>query len=161
MAETHDTSPDNVQLEGWKAIAAYLNRDVRTAKRWEVSEALPVRRHRHAARSSVYAYPSEIDAWRESRRPDLRSQPPVDRGRRLRAVLLAPLMLAGGGYRMGQVIGQSDRYGGEPNSDPVRIQNLVSTVMHTLFDVGELRLVRGVPNEVIRASSAEPIALGT
>ena len=53
---------DTPVLEGWKAIATYLNRDVRTAKRWEVNEGLPVHRLQHLARSSVYAYPAELDA---------------------------------------------------------------------------------------------------
>lgn len=39
----HRESP----LESWKEIAAYLKRDVSTLKRWEKSEGLPVRRHRH------------------------------------------------------------------------------------------------------------------
>ena len=56
-------------LEGWKEIAAYLQRDNRTVRRWEKSERLPVRRHRHLERSSVYAYPNELDAWREQRKP--------------------------------------------------------------------------------------------
>jgi Tol biopolymer transport system component len=60
-------------LESWKEIAAYLNRDVRTVTRWEKSEHLPVHRHRHRARSSVYAYASELDAWREGRKPELES----------------------------------------------------------------------------------------
>lgn len=72
---------------------------------------------------------------------------------------LGPLFLAGGRIKTGQVIGQSNRNGGEPSSEPVRIPNLVSTVMHTLFDVGELRVTRGVPNEVMRAATAaDPIA---
>jgi hypothetical protein len=29
--------------------------------------------------------------------------------------------------------------------------------MHTLFDVGELRVTRGVPAEVLRAAAADPI----
>ncbi len=56
-------------LQSWKEIAAYLERDARTARRWEQAEALPVRRHRAGPRSSVYAYPSEIDAWRAAREP--------------------------------------------------------------------------------------------
>ena len=56
---------------------------------------------------------------------------------------LAPLLLAGGGLKMGQVIGQSNKDGGEPQSDPVRIPNLIATILHTLFDVGELRLSAG------------------
>src|SRR5207237_9489921 len=50
---------------------------------------------------------------------------------------LGPLLLSGGGLRMGQVIGRSDRNAGEPASNPVRIQNLIATILHTLFDVGE------------------------
>ena len=71
---------------------------------------------------------------------------------------LAPLLLAGGGLRGGQVIGSSTRDGGEPRSDAVRIENLLATVMQTLVDPGELRLVRGMPNEVVRVATAEPIA---
>jgi uncharacterized protein (DUF1501 family) len=61
---------------------------------------------------------------------------------------LAPLLLTGGGLRMGQVIGRSARDGGSPASNPVRIQNLVATILQTLFDVGELRLVPGLPREI-------------
>ena len=71
---------------------------------------------------------------------------------------LAPLLLAGGGLNMGQVIGQSTRDAGEPLSTPSRIPDLIATIMHTLFDLGELRLVRGVPNDIARAiTSGEPI----
>jgi uncharacterized protein (DUF1501 family) len=70
---------------------------------------------------------------------------------------LGPLVLAGGGLNVGQVIGRSTRNGGEPNSDPVRIQNLIGTVMHTLFDVGQLRITRGVPREVLQMAEWEPI----
>jgi tetratricopeptide (TPR) repeat protein len=55
------------RLESWKEIAAYLGRDVRTAQRWERREQLPVHRLQHSKRGSVYAYPVELDAWRESR----------------------------------------------------------------------------------------------
>jgi Protein of unknown function (DUF1501) len=71
---------------------------------------------------------------------------------------LAPLMLAGGGLNMGQVLGQSTRDAGEPLSTPTRIPDLIATIMHTLFDLGELRLARGVPNDIARAiTSGEPI----
>ena len=43
-----DNTPETA-LESWKAIAAHLSRDVRTVKRWEKSEGLPVRRHLHQA----------------------------------------------------------------------------------------------------------------
>jgi hypothetical protein len=71
---------------------------------------------------------------------------------------LAPLLLAGGGLNLGQVIGQSNRQAGEPATEPVRIRNLVATVLHTLFDVGELRVVPGAPREVTQTMAAwEPI----
>src|SRR5262245_2206356 len=95
--DTDATSP----LEGWKAIATYLNRDVRTAKRWEASEGLPIHRHRHLARSSVYAQPAELDAWRLNRRPEGKgaSAWQLKRNRWLTLVPLAVavLMTTGGG----------------------------------------------------------------
>jgi uncharacterized protein (DUF1501 family) len=71
---------------------------------------------------------------------------------------LAPLLLAGGGLRTGQVIGRSDRNAGAPATEPVRIQNLVATILHSLFDVGELRLVPGMPREIAQTMTGwEPI----
>ena len=63
--------PPEDQLDSWKEIAAYLGRDVTTVQRWEKSEAMPVHRHVHDKRSSVYALASELDAWRQSRKPRL------------------------------------------------------------------------------------------
>jgi uncharacterized protein (DUF1501 family) len=72
---------------------------------------------------------------------------------------LGPLLLHGGGLKMGQVIGQSNRDGGEPSSDPVRIRNLLATILHTVFDVGELRLVSGMPRDIAQTMTAwDPIA---
>jgi hypothetical protein len=60
---------------------------------------------------------------------------------------------------MGQVIGQSTRDAGEPLSEPVTIPNLVATVLHSLLDVGQVRLIRGMPGDVLRAATdADPIA---
>ncbi len=64
-----DSNLNDVPLESWKEIAVYLQRDVKTVQRWERKEGLPVRRHCHQARSSVYACPSELDAWRAGRKP--------------------------------------------------------------------------------------------
>jgi len=67
----NETTPAvETPLESWKEIALYLKRDVSTLKRWEKEEGLPIRRHLHHSRSSVYAYPSELDAWRAAREPD-------------------------------------------------------------------------------------------
>jgi len=71
---------------------------------------------------------------------------------------LGPLVLAGGGLPMGQVIGQSTPNGGDAADDPVRVRNVVGTVMHTLFDVAELRLRRDVTGDVAKIiTESEPI----
>ena len=62
------------RLDSWKEIAAYLNRGVRTVRRWEREEGLPVHRHVHRVLGSVYAFKSEVDAWRGS--GDRRVAPP-------------------------------------------------------------------------------------
>jgi uncharacterized protein (DUF1501 family) len=69
----------------------------------------------------------------------------------------APLLLAGGGLKMGQVIGQSTKDAGQPATEPVRGKHLISTVMHTLFDVGQLRVTRGVGREVLQLADHDPI----
>ncbi len=71
---------------------------------------------------------------------------------------LAPLLLSGGGLQMGKVVGQSTRDASEPLTDPVKIPNLVATILQTLIDPSELRLARGVPSDVSRLiSNGEPI----
>jgi uncharacterized protein (DUF1501 family) len=62
---------------------------------------------------------------------------------------LAPLMIYGGGLKMGQVIGQSARDGGEPADNPITIPDLVATIMNTLVDLGQVRLMEGMPNNLI------------
>lgn len=71
---------------------------------------------------------------------------------------LGPLLLAGGGLKMGQVIGQSTRDAGEPASEPVGISNLVATMLQRLIDPTELRLDTSVPREVLAAAAADSIA---
>jgi hypothetical protein len=61
---------------------------------------------------------------------------------------LGPLVLAGGGLPMGQVIGRSTANGGEPADNPIHMRNLIGTIWHTLFDVAELRLRRDVAGDV-------------
>lgn len=71
---------------------------------------------------------------------------------------LAPLMVYGGGLKMGQVIGQSSRNGGEPASAPVTIPDLIATILHTLVHVGEARLIDGLPAGLVNVlSRGEPI----
>lgn len=70
----------------------------------------------------------------------------------------APLMLYGGGLKMGQVIGSSTKDGGEPASDRVTIPNLYATLMEQLLDTGAIRAMTGIPTEVNTViSGASPI----
>lgn len=50
------------RLNGWKAIASYLGRDERTAKRWEAQRHLPVHRVPGGG-GSVFGIIGELDAW--------------------------------------------------------------------------------------------------
>ena len=68
----------------------------------------------------------------------------------------APLMLYGGGLKMGQVIGSSTKDGGEPASDRVTIPNLYATLMEQLLDTGAVRAMAGIPNEVNTVISGAP-----
>jgi len=69
-ARPAETSGDE-RLDSWKEIAAYLKREVRTLHRWEAQEGLPIHRHLHKERGSVYAYKSELDSWWNNRRAKL------------------------------------------------------------------------------------------
>ncbi len=62
---------------------------------------------------------------------------------------LAPLMIYGGGLQMGQVIGRSSRDGGEPADDPVTIPDLIATILHNIIDVGQARLIDGLPSNLL------------
>jgi tetratricopeptide (TPR) repeat protein len=55
------------RLDSWKEIADYLKRSVRTVRRWETEESLPVRRHLHQKSGSVYAFKVDLDAWLTNR----------------------------------------------------------------------------------------------
>ncbi len=57
------------KLDSWGEIASYLGREVRTVQRWERTEGLPVHRHEHKKKSTVYAYAGELDAWIKNRQP--------------------------------------------------------------------------------------------
>jgi hypothetical protein len=70
------------------------------------------------------------------------------RGGRDHWARLGTLAFAGGGLNMGQVIGQSARGADVPAADPISTPNLMSTLMHTMFDVGLFRLKQGVPREL-------------
>ena len=98
-----EVADNETPLESWKEIANYLKRTVRTVRRWEKDESLPVRRHLHQAASSVYAYASELEAWKAAREPGLDQAVAVMPWRRplpalgLTAVLLLALISVASG----------------------------------------------------------------
>ncbi len=56
-------------LSGWKDIANYLRKGVRTVQRYERELGLPVRRPSGKIKGSVIATQSELDAWASSCNP--------------------------------------------------------------------------------------------
>jgi TolB-like protein/Flp pilus assembly protein TadD len=90
-----DVGAAGSRLDSWKEIAAYLERDVATVRRWEKREGLPVHRQHHDKLGSVYAYVSEINTWRQGRRQQgVQDTPPAEpkRWNRRRTVLSAVLL---------------------------------------------------------------------
>jgi Tol biopolymer transport system component len=116
MADVGETGTrKEAPLESWKEIAAHLQCNARTAKRWEAIEELPIHRHLHRSRSTVYAYASELDAWRASREPAARPtrslwhRPVVALAWTL--VIALALMMVGGGRKGSGVAQAADRSG--------------------------------------------------
>ncbi|MEE3054807.1 MAG: DUF1501 domain-containing protein [Planctomycetota bacterium] len=71
---------------------------------------------------------------------------------------IAPLLIAGGGLKMGQVIGESNRDASRPAADPITNKDLVATILHSLFNVEELRITQGIPAELVGLTeSGKPI----
>ncbi len=58
--------PRGTRLTGWKEIAVYLDKAVRTVQRWERDFDLPIRRASEDRTSSVYAFTDDLDAWLRS-----------------------------------------------------------------------------------------------
>jgi uncharacterized protein (DUF1501 family) len=61
-------------------------------------------------------------------------------------------LLAGGGMKVGQVIGATDRLGGEPNERPVQFGEVFATLYHTLgIDVNKVTIpdLTGRPNFLV------------
>jgi Tol biopolymer transport system component len=97
------------RLDSWKDIAAYLQREVRTVQLWEKNEGLPVHRHAHQKRGTVYAYKSEIDAWAQTRSgvPQPQTQPP--KGRRLVIAAVIAILLTAVGEITWLAVGKQSR----------------------------------------------------
>jgi len=72
---------------------------------------------------------------------------------------LTPLLLAGGGLKMGQVIGKTDKTAAKATTQRYTPQNLLATVMNVLFDTSEVRLLPNLSNDVVNVVTAgKPIA---
>jgi hypothetical protein len=72
---------------------------------------------------------------------------------------LGALALAGGGLRMGQIVGESTARAEGPRTDPVTLANLLATVMHVLLDDETRRRISTLPGAVAATvASARPIA---
>ena len=95
MAEHLNPPTNEKPLEGWKEIGSYLQRDESTARRWEREENLPIRRHAHRTGTSVYALPSQIDAWRAARQPQLQPSKESWRASKLIWVATSVVVLLG------------------------------------------------------------------
>src|SRR6266436_4623747 len=107
-------SPATEKLDSWKEIAVYLKRDESTVRRWE-KEGLPVHRHTHKTKATVYANKSEIDAWWNDGRArlDLVENAPATRRRKVMWWAVAGLVLLGVGLGL-NVVGVRDRLLGRP-----------------------------------------------
>jgi hypothetical protein len=72
---------------------------------------------------------------------------------------LSTLALAGGGLRMGQIVGESTARADVPKTNPVSIANLLATVMHVLLDDDARRRIAVLPRAVAASvAGARPIA---
>lgn len=54
-------------LSGWKEIARYIGKGVRTVQRYEKDSALPVHRPTKKDRGAVMASTTDLDAWMRAR----------------------------------------------------------------------------------------------
>ena len=172
------------RLESWKEIASYLGRSEKTVRRWEGREGLPVHRLHHEKRGSVYAYRSELEAWRETRKIGNNGEPAAHDNdvrivaevapdypesanrrtdvlaRRLRPWVMSLIVAAGslvGMYWSGL------RYFAARGSTPVRIQSLaVLPLANSSSDAEQEYLSDGMTEQIIaelgRAGSVRVIS---
>jgi hypothetical protein len=70
---------------------------------------------------------------------------------------LTALAMAGGGLKMGQVIGQSDKTASRPTTQRYTPKHLMATILQTLLDPGKVRLQPGLGRVGNVVSDGEPI----
>src|SRR5579862_1745697 len=150
--------PDVDRLESWKEIAGYLGREVRTVQGWEKNEGLPIHRHQHARQGSVYAFKSELDAWREARKqipeePAPAPEPvPVKTVRSRRVALLAGIAVV--------ILAAAGLFLWKNRNTPPAGANLSSIVVLPFLDLSPQKdqeyFSDGLTEEIIDALSRVP-----
>lgn len=70
---------------------------------------------------------------------------------------LTSLLLAGGGLKMGQVVGGSDATASQPATRKYGPKELLGTIFHSLFDLGELRIAQNLPKNIRDIGNVQPI----
>jgi hypothetical protein len=66
VSSTASNDPPGGRLDGWKEIAAYLDKSVRTVQRWEKELGLPIHRVGSGRGESVHALIEELERWRQT-----------------------------------------------------------------------------------------------
>jgi hypothetical protein len=148
-AGTHANGSLNGRLDGWKEIAAYLGRGVRTAQRWERDLGLPVRRLDTGGAEVVYAFRTELDAWLLSQSRGGTSEPPeatadsdgaAARTGRWPWLLAAALVLAAAGIGAWALL---------PSATPAQPANAEAREPAALEVVGNRLNVRNLDRELL------------
>lgn len=131
------------RLDSWKEIAGYLRKSVRTVRRWESDEGLPVHRHVHQSLGTVYAYKTELDAWRSSgRRAARRSGSPVQANEPSIAVL--PFTDLGG-----------------PPGEEFVADGLTEEIIGVLSKVRSLRVISWTSSMTLKGTRKDVRTIGT
>jgi TolB-like protein/thioredoxin-like negative regulator of GroEL len=133
------------RLHSWKEIAVYLRRSVRTARRWEAEEGLPVHRHVHQSLATVYASKAEIDAWLENpaRARDVKPPaPPRDAGDPGQSIAVLPFENLSSG-------GENDYFA----------DGLTDEVTTKLSNVRSLRVISRTSSRALRGTNRSARAI--
>lgn len=131
------------RLESWKEIAVYLNRSVRTVRRWEADEGLPVRRQMHRLLGSVYAFKSELDAWRQANQLRRHEPPPSDAHGAVTAVAVLPFA----------------SLSPDPENDYFA-DGLTDEIIADLSKVGALRVISRTSSMLLKGSGKDVKTIG-
>lgn len=141
------TSPEAERLNSWKAIARHLGCSVRTARRWEADEGLPVHRHIHRTKASVYAYRPEVDAWLRKGETQTGARSPISQHAKDFAETLSVAVLP------------FEFLGPDPSQDYIA-DGLVDEVINALSSLRSLRVISRTSSMALkgRAGDARSIA---